>query len=69
MYRSRTSTEPAKKEKELARGEGDSCPPRFLHVEKIEGNNTCAPRCDVDVFFRKEDKQFAKVPLTIETER
>jgi hypothetical protein len=41
--------------------EPDPCPPRFVHVEKMEGNNTCAPRCDVDVFFRQEDKHFAKV--------
>ena len=54
-----------KKQKEPARTEGDNCPPRFVHVEKIEGNNTCAPRCDVDVFFRKEDKHFAKVRTSI----
>ncbi|XP_076466566.1 frizzled-9-like [Babylonia areolata] len=63
--RSRTSTAPVSKEKETSKGEVDLCPPRFVHVEKIEGNSTCAPRCDVDVFFRHQDKQFAKVWMMV----
>ncbi|KAK7503029.1 hypothetical protein BaRGS_00005655, partial [Batillaria attramentaria] len=59
-----TSSEPVKK-KDPPRREGSDCPPRFIHVDKIEGNNTCAPRCDVDVFFRKEDKHFAKVWMIV----
>lgn len=42
------------------------CPPRFVHVDSIpEANNTCAPRCDVDVLFRKEDKNFAGVWMIV----
>ena len=37
------------------------CPDRFLFVDKIhKRNNSCAPRCNIDVTFRREDKNFAE---------
>lgn len=37
------------------------CPDRFLYVDKIhKRNNSCAPRCNIDVYFRREDKNFAE---------
>ncbi|KAL8611398.1 hypothetical protein ACOMHN_014453 [Nucella lapillus] len=66
--RSRTPSAPVRKEKPPTkgpRGEVNLCPPRFVHVEKIQGNSTCAPRCDVDVFFRQQDKHFAKVWMMV----
>ncbi|GFR97729.1 frizzled-9-like [Elysia marginata] len=36
------------------------CQSRFVHVEENpKSNKTCAPRCDADVLFRHEDKNFA----------
>ncbi|RUS86174.1 hypothetical protein EGW08_006068 [Elysia chlorotica] len=36
------------------------CRSRFVHVEENpKSNKTCAPRCDADVLFRHEDKDFA----------
>ncbi|XP_012939205.1 frizzled-9 [Aplysia californica] len=44
----------------------DPCPPRFVHVDNIpRSNNTCAPRCDVDVLFREEDKNFAEIWMIV----
>ena len=46
----------------------DVCPPRFVYVAAIDaatGNDSCAPRCDVDVYFRREDKQFASVWMLV----
>lgn len=37
------------------------CPDRYVHVEKIDKNNSCAPKCNIDVFFRQEDKRFAEI--------
>ncbi|XP_033740080.1 frizzled-9-like [Pecten maximus] len=37
------------------------CPDRYVHVEKIDRNNSCAPKCNIDVFFRQEDKRFAEI--------
>ncbi|GFO03677.1 frizzled-9-like [Plakobranchus ocellatus] len=36
------------------------CKPRFVHVDELpRSNRTCAPRCDAEVLFRQEDKNFA----------
>uniref|UniRef100_A0A0B7AQP5 Frizzled-4 n=1 Tax=Arion vulgaris TaxID=1028688 RepID=A0A0B7AQP5_9EUPU len=44
----------------------DSCPSRFVRVDNIpRSDNTCAPRCDVDVLFRQEDKDFADVWMLV----
>lgn len=44
----------------------DPCPPRFVHVDNVpRSDNTCAPRCDVDVLFRQEDKNFADVWMIV----
>ncbi|CAG5125490.1 unnamed protein product [Candidula unifasciata] len=44
----------------------DPCPPRFVFVDNIpSSNNACAPRCDVDVLFRHEDKKFAEAWITV----
>ncbi|KAH3736262.1 frizzled-9-like [Dreissena polymorpha] len=38
------------------------CPDRFVYVEKIQKrNNSCAPRCNMDVYFKHEDKNFAEI--------
>ncbi|ESN94705.1 hypothetical protein HELRODRAFT_95849 [Helobdella robusta] len=40
------------------------CPPRYTNVEiMIRGmsNDTCAPRCQVDVMYRFTDKKFAEI--------
>ena len=43
------------------------CPPRFVFVPAIDGagNDSCAPRCDVDVYFRREDKAFASIWMLV----
>ena len=41
------------------------CPVRFVHVDKLQKNNSCAPRCDVDVYFRHEDKVFAEIWMIV----
>ena len=41
------------------------CADRFVHVEKLTENNTCAPRCKTDVFFRSEDKKFAAIWMIV----
>lgn len=44
----------------------DPCPARFVFVDNIpSSNNACAPRCDVDVLFRQEDKKFAEAWITV----
>ena len=37
------------------------CPDRYVHVAKVNSNDSCAPRCGVDVLFRTDDKQFAEI--------
>lgn len=38
------------------------CPDRYVYVDKIQKrNNSCAPRCNVDVYFKQEDKHFAEI--------
>jgi len=38
------------------------CPDRFVYVDKLEKrNNSCAPRCNVDVYFKQGDKNFAEI--------
>ncbi|KAL8586954.1 hypothetical protein ACOMHN_062365 [Nucella lapillus] len=49
----------------VSRSEGKQCPPRFVHVDTLKGNDSCAPRCDVDVFFRQQDKEFAKAWMLV----
>ncbi|XP_076445592.1 frizzled-9-like [Babylonia areolata] len=63
--RNRSPVEFEEKKMSVPKEEGRHCPPRFVHVDKLEGNDTCAPRCDVDVFFRQEDKHFAKVWMVV----
>ncbi|KAH9490470.1 Frizzled-10-A [Bulinus truncatus] len=42
------------------------CPRRFVHVDNVPKSNlTCAPRCDVDVLFRQEDKDFAQIWMIV----
>lgn len=36
-----------------------TCPHRYIHVDKH--NHTCAPRCGLDVYFRRADKRFAEI--------
>ena len=38
------------------------CPDRYIYIDKVQKkNNSCAPRCNVDVLFRQEDKNFAEI--------
>ncbi|XP_046326849.1 frizzled-9-like [Haliotis rufescens] len=60
----KTTTEPSKYGRPHYR-DSDICPTRFVHVEKLEGNNSCAPRCDIDVYFREEDKAFAEIWMIV----
>lgn len=40
----------------------DICPDRYVYVDKIQKrNNSCAPRCRIDVYYRQEDKGFAEI--------
>lgn len=41
-----------------------SCPDRYVFVDKLQ-SESCAPRCNVDVFFRHEDKQFAEIWMIV----
>lgn len=42
------------------------CRSRFVHVEENpKSNKTCVPRCDADVFFRHEDKNFASMWMLV----
>ncbi|XP_074653245.1 frizzled-9-like [Tubulanus polymorphus] len=43
----------------------DTCPDRFVHVDKAYSNDSCAPRCDTDVNFRTDDKMFAEIWMTV----
>jgi len=38
-----------------------TCPDRYVQVDKIDRNFSCAPKCNIDVFFREKDKHFAEV--------
>ncbi|KAK3098372.1 hypothetical protein FSP39_018902 [Pinctada imbricata] len=44
---------------------GDSqdaiCTDRFVHVDTVDKNNTCAARCNIDVLFSRENKSFAEI--------
>ncbi|KAK2169343.1 hypothetical protein LSH36_11g13062 [Paralvinella palmiformis] len=42
-----------------------TCPDRFVHVSELPGNRTCAPRCNIDVYFRHEDKRFAEIWMVV----
>lgn len=42
------------------------CPDRFVYVDKLGGRNySCAPRCNIDVYFKQEDKRFAEIWLLV----
>ena len=41
------------------------CPDRFVYVEKLQRTDTCAPLCDMDVYFRREDKKFAEIWMIV----
>jgi frizzled protein 9/10 len=47
--------------------EPNECPDRFTRVDKSLGNTneSCAPKCNVDVIFRKDDKKFAEIWMTV----
>ncbi|XP_013383285.1 frizzled-9 [Lingula anatina] len=42
-----------------------TCTDRFLHISKQGENDTCAPKCNIDVYFRHSDKEFAFIWMTI----
>ncbi|ELU07504.1 hypothetical protein CAPTEDRAFT_176783 [Capitella teleta] len=46
-------------------GKGPTCSERFVYVEKPGNNQTCSPRCNMDVYFRQEDKKFAEVWMLV----
>lgn len=39
------------------------CPDRFAYVSDLPQNRSCAPLCNTDVYFRREDKNFAQVAM------
>lgn len=44
------------------------CPPRYVYVGQFidrRGNESCVARCDVDVMYKKTDKNFAEVWMLI----
>ena len=41
------------------------CGDRFVHVDELSSNRTCAPRCNIDVLFRQEDKRFAEIWMIV----
>ena len=41
------------------------CPDRYVLVDKLQRSDSCAPRCNVDVFFRRQDKRFAEVWMVV----
>ncbi len=41
------------------------CPDRFVWVEKLVSNDSCAPLCNLDVYFRHEDKKFAEIWMIV----
>uniref|UniRef100_A0AAU7ECB1 Frizzled9/10 protein n=1 Tax=Terebratalia transversa TaxID=34513 RepID=A0AAU7ECB1_TERTR len=43
---------------------GSTCGERFIHYDKNK-NNSCAPRCDIDVFYSKQDKKFAEIWIIV----
>ncbi len=43
----------------------ERCPSRFVYVEKLPQNDSCAPRCNIDVYFRREDKRFAEIWMIV----
>ncbi|KAK6171519.1 hypothetical protein SNE40_019693 [Patella caerulea] len=60
----RATTTPSKPKKNKKKN-AKKCPERFVHVDTIQGNNSCAPRCDIDVYFRKVDKNFAETWMIV----
>lgn len=46
---------------------GDSlrCSKRFVFVERAHGQKDCAPQCGMDVYFRRSDKEFAEIWMTL----
>ena len=43
----------------------NTCSDRYVHVDKLQPNTTCAPRCGVDALFRTKDKQFAEIWMLV----
>lgn len=41
------------------------CPDRFVHVNKKNTSASCAPRCNMEVYFRQEDKRFAEIWMVV----
>ena len=41
------------------------CPDRFVFLDNSEGNNSCGPRCNIDVFYRHKDKRVSEVWMTV----
>lgn len=43
------------------------CPDRFVAISKNDGNlnETCVPKCNIDVYFKKEDKTFAEIWMIV----
>ena len=43
------------------------CPQRFVYVPKLRHNDSsaCAPRCNLDVYFRQQDKRVAEIWMTV----
>lgn len=62
QWREKSTTEIAKHETKTLDPPAPLCPDRFIHVEKLQKqNNSCALRCNIDVYFRQEDKKFAEI--------
>ena len=43
----------------------NTCPDRYVYVEKLQHNTTCAPRCGVDALFRSKDKHFIEIWMLV----
>jgi hypothetical protein len=41
------------------------CSDRFYLSEKSDYNDTCVPKCNIDVLFRQEDKDFAEIWMIV----
>ena len=51
--------------KTIIKSQRHHCPDRFVYVEKLQRNNSCAPHCEKDVYFRDEDKRFAEIWMIV----
>lgn len=41
------------------------CSDRFVYVEKLQRNNSCTPRCKMDVLFKTDDKKFGEIWMIV----